>query len=90
MELSTVIDDVQKFMNPNLIINGILITMFNPRTIIGQHQHKQAKKIADVMSTKVYKTVIRRCNTISVSQYDRKSIFDYPKSNAAIDYQNFM
>ena len=90
MELSAVIDDVQKFMNPNLIIDGILITMFNPRTVIGQHQWEQAKKIAEAMKTKVYKTVIRRCNTISVSQSDRQSIFDYPKSNAAIDYQNFM
>ena len=90
MELSSIIDDVREFMNPNLIIDGILITMFNPQTIIGQHQREQAKKIAEAMNTKVYKTSIRRCNTISVSQSDRKSIFDYPKSNAAIDYQNFL
>ncbi|MBQ6665046.1 MAG: hypothetical protein IJQ08_06705 [Synergistaceae bacterium] len=42
------------------------------------------------MNTKVYNTVIHRCNTISVSQSDRKCIFDYPATNAAIDYGNFL
>ena len=77
-------------MNPELKVDGILITIFNPRTIIGQHQKEQLKKIAEVMKTKVYETVIRRCNTISVSQSDRKSIFDYPTSNAALDYGRFL
>ena len=90
MELSSSLDDVQEFMNPELKIDGILITMFNPRTVIGQHQQEQLKKIAEVMKTKVYKTVIRRCNTISVSQSERKSIFNYPSSNAALDYENFL
>ena len=90
MELSSSLDDVQEFMNPELKIGGILITMFNPRTVIGQHQQGQLKKIAEVMKTKVYKTVIRRCNTISVSQSERKSIFNYPSSNAALDYENFL
>ena len=73
-------------MNPALIIDGILITIFNPRTIIGQHMKEQLSRIAHAMNTKVYNTVIRRCNTISVSQSNRKRIFDYPNTNAAIDY----
>ena len=84
------LDDVQEFMNTNLKVDGILITIFNPRTVIGQHQKEQLQKIADVMKTKVYKTTIRRCNTISVSQSDRKSIFEYPTSNAAQDYEKFI
>ena len=53
--------------------------------------HKeQLSKIARVMNTKVYNTIIRRCNSISVSQSDRKTIFDFPKSNAAIDYGYFI
>lgn len=83
MELSASLDDVQEFMNPELKIGGILITLFNPRTVIGQHQKEQLQKIAEAMKTKVYKITIRRCNTISVSQSDRKSIFEYPSSNAA-------
>ena len=90
MELSATLDDVHEFMNPALSVDGILITIFNPRTIIGQHQKEQLTRIAEVMNTKVYRTVIRRCNTISVSQSDRKSIFDYPASNAALDYNNFL
>ena len=90
MELSASLDDVQEFMNPELTVDGILITIFNPRTIIGQHQKEQLQRIAEAMKTKVYTTVIRRCNTISVSQSDRKSIFDYPSSNAAQDYENFI
>ena len=90
MELSTTLDDVHQFMNPALIVDGILITIFNPRTIIGQHIKEQLAQIAAVMNTKVYHSVIRRCNSISVSQYDRKTIFDFPKSNAALDYGNFI
>ena len=90
MELSATLDDVKEFMNPELKISGILITMFNTRSIIGQHQKEQLERIASVMNTKVYRTVIRRCNTISISQSDRKSIFDYPTTNAAIDYHNFL
>ena len=90
MELSATLDDVHQFMNPALIVDGILITIFNPRTIIGQHMKEQLSRIAHVMNTKVYNTVIRRCNTISVSQSDRKSIFDYLATNAAIDYGHFI
>ena len=90
MELSTTLDDVHKFMNPALIVDGILITIFNPRIIIGQHIKEQLVQIATVMNTKVYHSVIRRCNSISVSQYDHKTIFDFPKSNAALDYGNFI
>ncbi|MBR0247434.1 MAG: hypothetical protein IJQ70_00500 [Synergistaceae bacterium] len=50
----------------------------------------QTNVSAHVMNTKVYNTVIHRCNTISVSQSDRKCIFDYPATNAAIDYGNFL
>ena len=42
------------------------------------------------MNTKVYNTVIRRCNSISISQSDRKNIFDFHTTNAAIDYGNFI
>ena len=90
MELSASLDDVQEFMNPDLKVDGILITIFNPRTIIGQHNKEQIQKIAQAMNTKVYNTVIRRCNTITVSQSERKSIFDYPTSNAALDYDKFV
>lgn len=90
MELSTTLDDVLQFMNPALIVDGILITIFNSRTIIGQHIKEQLSRIAHVMNTKVYNTVIRRCNTISVSQSDRKCIFEYPTTNAALDYGHFI
>lgn len=90
MELSATLDDVHEFMNPELKVDGILITMFNPRTVIAQHQRNQLERIAEAMKTKVYKTTIRRCNTISVSQADRKSIFDYPYTNAAFDYEKFL
>ena len=90
MEISATLDDVREFMNPELKVDGILITIFNPRTLIGQHQKEQLEKLAEVMKTKVYQTFIRRCNTISVSQSERKSVFNYPSSNAAEDYGRFV
>ncbi len=90
MEISNVIDDIHQYLNSALIIDGILVTIFNPRTILGQHQKKQLERIAEAMKTKVYDTVIRRCNTVSISQSDRKSVFDYATNNAATDYGNFI
>ena len=90
MEISAVLDDIREFINHELKVDGILITLFTPRTIIGQHQKGQLQRIAEAMNTRVYNTFIRRCNTISVSQSERKSVFEYPKSNAAIDYFNFL
>lgn len=90
MEISAVLDDIREFINPEIKVDGILITLFNPRTIIGQHQRGQLQRIAEAMHTRVYNTFIRRCNTISVSQAERKSIFEYPKCKAAIDYFNFL
>ena len=90
MELFATLDDVHQFMNQTLIVDGILITIFNPRTIIGQHMKEQLSLIAQVINIKIYNTVIRRCNSISVSQSDRKNIFDFPTTKAAIDYGNFI
>ena len=90
MEISATLDDIREFINPALTIDGILITLFNPRTILGQHQKGQLQRIAEAMGTRVYNTVIRRCNTISVSQSERKSIFDYKNTNAALDYGQFL
>ena len=90
MELSANLDNVHQFMNPALIVDGILITIFNPRTIIGQYMKEQLSRIAQVMNTKVYNTVIRRCNTISVSQSDRKCIFYYSTTNAAMTMAIFL
>ena len=42
---------------------------------------KDTQRIAEAMHTRVYDTFIRRCNTISVSQSERKSIFEYPKEH---------
>ena len=90
IELSASLDDVKEFMNPELKVDGILVTMYNPRTIIGRHNREQLEKIAEKMHTKVYESFIRRCNVISVSQADRRSVFDYPSSNAAKDYGKFV
>ncbi len=74
MELSATLDDVQQFMNPSLIVDGILITIFSHRTIIGQHIKEQLSRIAQVMNIRVYNSVIRH----------------YPTTNAAIDYGYFI
>ena len=58
MEISATLDDVREFMNPELKVDGILITIFNPRTLIGQHLKEQLEKLAEVMKTKVYQTFI--------------------------------
>ena len=79
---------VKKYCNPELKIMGIVLTRFNPRTIISRDVEKMVENIAERIQTKLYKTKIRECTAIKESQISQSDIFTYaPESNAAEDYK---
>ena len=91
MTLYNDVNVVKKYCNPNLIIDGILITRFAPRTSLAIHVREILKELAEKMQTKLYNSVIRETTVIRESQAAGQSIFDYaPKSAGALDYENFM
>lgn len=90
-QLYTTIKTIRKKVNPNLIINGILLTIHNPRTAISKALTEQVLSIAEKIGTKVYNTYIRQSVSVQEAQLEKANILEYsPRSTAQIDYKNFI
>lgn len=78
---------VKEYYNPDLKIEGILLTRYASRNILTQNLTDQFKHIAESIQTKVFENSIREAIAIKESQTCRKDIFEYaPESNVALDY----
>lgn len=76
---------VQKHFNPNLAIEGVLLTMYDKRTNLGQQVNAEVRKF---FGTRVYKTVIPRNVRLSEAPSHGLAIVDYDKrSRGAHVYQ---
>ncbi len=90
-QLNETILPVKQYCNPNLKIEGILLTRFNPRAVLSKDLIEIAKPFAQELDTKLFDTTIREGVSIKEAQFVRKSIFSYaPKSNQARDYTAFI
>ena len=90
-QLNNTIKSVKKYCNAELKIAGMLLTRFNPRTILGTHIQKALEDITLSMDTRLFKTCIRSSVSIQETQLKRDSMTDYDsKSNAMLDYVNFV
>lgn len=90
-QLHDTIEAIRAYTNPALTLRGILLTRHNARSILSRDMADTAKNTADQMGTFLYNSVIRECVALKESQARQQSIFEYaPKSNAAIDYTNFI
>jgi chromosome partitioning protein len=70
--------------NPDLQLLGVVITLYDRRTVLARDIHQQ---IADVFGEKVFKTVITRSIRLEESPAYRSSIFEHaPQSSGAIEY----
>ena len=91
IQLYNSIETVRKYTNPDLIIDGILFTRFNERTIISSDIEAITKVISEQIKTKVYTTKIRNSIKIEEAQANRQDIFSYSKdNNISIDYMDFI
>ena len=84
-QLMNTIQLVRKHFNRNLKIEGVLLTMFDRRTNLGQEVNAEVQKF---FGSKVYKTVIPRNVRLSEAPSHGLAIVDYdPKSTGAREYQ---
>ena len=91
MDVYDDIEAVKKYRNPNLTIEGILLTRFVARTKLAEQSRRNIKEIAAKMGTKVFFSTIRETTIIRESQAVEKSIFEYAeKSEVAKDYERFI
>lgn len=76
---------VQKHFNPNLAIEGVLLTMYDARTNLGAQVIEEVHKY---FGDRVYDTIIPRNTRLAEAPSHGVSIIDYdPKSRGAEVYQ---
>lgn len=87
-QLSRTIDIVQRRINHDLKISGVILNMYNGR----RNLHREAAdNVYKKFKNKLYKTYIRNCVTIAESPGFGKDIFDYkPDSNGAKDFKDLI
>jgi len=84
-DLLDTIEKIQRRANPELEILGVLVTMYDKRTVLGRDIIGQIKQ---VFGDKVFKTLITRNVRLEESPAYRESIFTFaPKSNGAFQYR---
>mgnify|MGYP004506633187 FL=1 len=89
--LEETIKAVKKYCNPDLKIEGILLTRYNPRTILSREVSEMAEKLAKKLETKLFKAKIRDAVAVKEAQISQESLFEYaPKSNVTKDYEGFI
>lgn len=90
-QLNEAIEAVKRYCNPDLYINGILITRYNARAVISRDMLDNLNDAAKQLKTRLYKTPIRECIAMRESQATQQDIFTYaPRSNAALDYMELV
>lgn len=89
--LYTTIQSVRKYSNPDLVIEGILLTRYNPRTNLSKLATEKANELAKAIGTRLFKAKIREAIAIREAQLVKQDIFTYaPKSKVAGDYLAFI
>lgn len=90
-DLQETIQPVRKYCNPDLKIEGILLTRYNNRSIVSREATVLADRLAQKLGTTLFKTSIREGVTVRESQISQKSLFSYsPKAKVTDDYRAFV
>jgi len=85
------VEKVKLRANPQLRIDGILLTKHSNRSVLSRDLKEDIETQAAAMQTRLYKTVIREGVAVREAQAQRTNIFDYaPTSNPTKDYNAFI
>lgn len=89
--LMETIAPVKKYCNPTLSIEGLLFTMYDPRSVISKEVMELAQQFAKSVNSKVFNTYIRRAVAVREAQANQQSLFRYaPKAKVTEDYKQFI
>ena len=85
-QLTHTLELVRESLNPNLKIRGIVLTMFDPRTLLSSQVAEEARKY---FGNKVFKTVIpRNIRLAEAPSFGQPILFYDPGSKGAEAYEN--
>ncbi len=83
-DLLDTIDKIKARPNPDLRLLGVLVTMFDKRTLLSRHVREE---IIEVFDDLVFDTVITKSVRLEESPAHRRSIFEHaPDSSGAYEY----
>ena len=89
-ELSGTIQAVKEY-NSELVVAGILLTRYQPRSILTQEMTDLINDTATALNTKLFNTRIREAIAIKEAQAMHDDIFSYaPNSKVAKDYEELL
>lgn len=87
-QLYSTIQAVKTYCNPNLKIQGILLTRHTDRYVLNRGMRELLEDTAKEIESRVFRSSIRESVTLREAQAARQSIFSYaPRSRQAEDYQ---
>lgn len=85
-QLTHTLELVRESLNPSLKIRGIVLTMFDPRTLLSSQVAEEARKY---FGSKVFKTVVpRNVRLAEAPSFGQPIIFYDPGSKGAEAYEN--
>lgn len=90
-DIYKVIVNVKQTVNPNIVINGMLLTNFQRNTKNGQNALRNAKAIAKELGTVLYASKIRYCAKGQEAIDKADFVVRYaPNCTSSIDYRAFV
>lgn len=90
-QLKGTVDNVRKYCNRDLFVSGLLLTKYNPRTILSRDVKKSIEDAAKRIGTKVFNATIRDSVSVREAQATQTSLFMYcPKALVTQDYNDFI
>lgn len=85
------LETIKKSFNTRAKISGFLVTRYSNRSNLSRQNLESLRSIAKSQGTKVFNTPIRECIAVKEAKQQQKDLFTYaPKSNAALDYDDFV
>lgn len=90
-QLQGFIEEQKSYTNPDLVIDGILITCVDSRTNLAKAILGEFEEVAENLGTKVYNTRIRNAVAVGECALRQTSLFDEaPNATATKDYDAFI
>lgn len=91
VQLHETIEDVKKYTNPNLKVDGLLLVKYNDRTNLTKGIFESLPEYAKLFHTRIYDTKIRESIKAREAQAKQISLFEWaPGSTTAKDYTDLV
>lgn len=90
-DLVETIQPVKRYCNPALRVEGVLLTRYNPRSVLSREVTVMAERQAAKLGTVLFKATIREAIAVREAQISQQNLFQYaPKANVTGDYTDFI